>query len=201
MRGTSKTARILLLLSVLLAAYLIVGGIEGLSPAAIMFFTTGFGIILVVALLLSIIGFEILGSPATAIISTIIPLSISLGLVFAFYPTHSTAYLIFSIAGFTAVAFTRFLKSKRINIIFLSAVHGIAGLIIFLIPIILAIQKSVNPGFLFVSLGGALMGIGGLLFSFLKAGRPILSQRTTLNLLPVNLLILTAAFAAGFKYL
>jgi hypothetical protein len=49
-------------------------------------------------------------------------------------------------------------------------------------------------------LGGALIGIGGLLLSFLKAGKPILTRQTILSVLPSLLLLMTAAFVAGFKY-
>jgi hypothetical protein len=48
--------------------------------------------------------------------------------------------------------------------------------------------------------GGALIGIGGLLLSFLKAGRPILSRETILKVLPGLLLLMTAFFVAGFKF-
>ncbi|MBI5945679.1 MAG: hypothetical protein HY864_15065 [Chloroflexi bacterium] len=79
-------------------------------------------------------------------------------------------------------------------------VHGIAGLTIFLLPIILSVQGKTQPLFSLVGIGGALIGIGGLLLSFLKAGRPILSRETIFKILPILLLLMTICFVAGFKF-
>jgi len=46
--------------------------------------------------------------------------------------------------------------------------------------------------------GGALIGVGGLLLSFLKAGKPILSHETILKVLPGLLLLMTICFVVGF---
>ena len=46
--------------------------------------------------------------------------------------------------------------------------------------------------------GGALIGIGGLLLSFLKAGKPVLSREKILRILPGLLLGTTACFVLGF---
>ena len=59
----------------------------------------------------------------------------------------------------------------------LALVHGVAGMIIFLLPIIIAITGQANPGFALVGVGGMFIGLGGLLLSFLKAGKPILSRK------------------------
>jgi hypothetical protein len=48
--------------------------------------------------------------------------------------------------------------------------------------------------------GGALIGLGGLLLSFLKAGKPILSRETIFKVLPGLLLLMTACFVAGFRF-
>jgi hypothetical protein len=49
-----------------------------------------------------------------------------------------------------------------------------------------------------VGIGGGLFGIGGMLLSFLKTGKPILPQEKILSILPVLMLLTTAAFVAGF---
>jgi hypothetical protein len=59
-------------------------------------------------------------------------------------------------------------------------------------------QGITNRGFIFVGIGGALIGIGGLLLSFLKTGRPILSRDAILTVLPGLLMLMTIAFVAGF---
>ena len=193
--------RILLLITGLLAAYQIAVGIgEGLTTVAVWAYTIAFGVLLVAGLLLIIQGFEILESPLVVIVSTIIPLSLSLGLVWEYLPAWRIPYLIFVIVGFLAVTITRFAASKKVATFTLMPVHGIAGLIIFILPIVMSLRGDMPPGFALVGVGGALIGVGGLLLAFLKAGKPILPQKTILTVLPGLLLLMTAAFVAGFSF-
>lgn len=178
-----------------------VKGIEGLDTFSIVCYTVAFGVILIAALLLLILGLEILDSPLVVIVSTIIPLSLSLGLVSQFLPDYSALYLVFTLIGFTAVVLTRFFIPGKIAVIVLAVIHGIAGLTIFLLPIVLTLQDKTPTGFLLVSLGGALIGVGGLLLAFLKTGKPILPRETILRVLPGLLLLMTLSFVAGFAFL
>ena len=191
--------RILLLITALLAAYLVVVSIEGMSSLSMFSYTIAIGVLLVAALLLLIMGWEILDSPLVVIVSTIIPLALSLGLIAEFFPSITTVYLIFVIVGFLAVVYTRFKTPGKPAVIVLAVVHGIAGLIIFLLPIILSIQGVTSPGFALVGIGGALIGVGGLLLSFLKSGAPILSKEQILTLLPWILMLMTVCFVVGFR--
>lgn len=198
MKSISITDRILLLLTVLLAAYQVAVGVDGLDTFAIICYTVAFGVLLVACLLLIILGFEILDSSLVVIVSTIIPLSLSLGLVWEYLVEIRMYYLAFAIVGFLAVVITRQVIPGRAAVIVLAVVHGIAGMVIFLLPIVLSIQGVTNWGFIFVGIGGALIGIGGLLLSFLKTGRPILSRDAILTILPGLLLLMTIAFVLGF---
>jgi len=195
----SPLDRVLLLLTGLLAAYQVAVGINGLGAVPITAYTIGFGVLLVAGLLLIILGFEVLDSPIVVIVSTVVPLAISLGLVWEHLASFRTSYLVFAIVGFLAVTLTRSLPLKgKLPTIVLAVIHGVAGMIIFLLPTILAAQGVTRPGFALVGLGGALIGLGGLLLSFLKAGKPILPRTTILRILPALLLLMTAAFVAGF---
>jgi len=113
MKKISVLDRILLLLTGLLAAYQIVAmdGITGLAGWA---YTIAFGVLLVAGLLIIIMGFEVLDSPWVVIVSTIIPLSLSLGLVAEYLPDLTTPYLIFVIAGFLAVVATRIADTGKL---------------------------------------------------------------------------------------
>ena len=196
----SPLDRILLLATGLLAAYQIVVGIDDLGRMPVTAYTVGFGILLLAGLLLLILGLDALDSPVVAVVSTIIPLSLSLGLVWQHAIAWRQAYLGFVILGFLAIAFTRAVpRLGRLPTITLAIVHGIAGLTIFLLPIVLAAQGRARPLFALVGLGGALIGLGGLMLSFLKTGRPILSRTTILRALPALLLLMTAAFVIGFS--
>jgi len=193
--------RVLLLVTSLLAAYQIVVGIDKLSAAPIIAYTIAFGVLLVAGLLLIILGFDALDAPIVVIVSTIIPLTLSLGLAWQHLASFGTSYLVFAIVGFLAVSITRSIPVPgKLPIIVLILVHGIAGMTIFLLPILLALQGKTQPAFALVGVGGALIGIGGLLLSFLKAGKPILSRETIFKALPGLLLLMTICFVAGFKF-
>ena len=88
----------------------------------------------------------------------------------------------------------------KFQIFVIALVHGVAGLTIFLLPSILASNGSMRPGFALVGLGGALIGILGLLLSFLKTGRPIFPRETIHKVLPGLLTLMTACFVAGFAF-
>jgi hypothetical protein len=191
--------RLFLLLTVLLAAYQVSDGIDGLSALPIIVYTIAFGVLLVAALLLFILGLEVLDSPIVVIVSTVIPLSLSLGLVWEYIASYRTPYLLFAIIGFVAIVVTRsFPMPGKLPTIVLAFIHGVAGMVIFLLPIVFAITSQAKPGFALVGMGGALIGIGGLLLSFLKTGKPILSRETILKVLPGLLLVMTATYVAGF---
>ena len=197
----SALNRVLLLITVLLSAYQIVVGIDDLSTAPIIAYTIAFGVLLVAGLLLIILGFDVLESPIVVIVSTIIPLTLSLGLVWQHLASYRTVYLVFTIIGFAAVTLTRSIPMQnKLPVITIAITHGIAGITIFLLPIILSAQGQMNPLFSLVGIGGALIGIGGLLLSFLKTGKPILSRDTIMRLFPILLLLTTAFFVAGFKF-
>ncbi len=194
--------RLLLLLMGVLAGYQVAVGINGLGTVPITTYTIGFGALLVAGLLIIILGFEVLDSPIVVIVSTVIPLSISLGLVWEHLASYRTPYLLFTIIGFLAVIFTRSIPIKnrvRVPTIIIAVVHGIAGMTIFLLPSILAANGTMKPAFALVGLGGAMIGLGGLLLSFLKAGKPIVPRETILKILPGLLMLMTACFVAGFK--
>jgi hypothetical protein len=193
--------RVLLLITGLLAAYQVAVGIDGFAALPIIAYTIGFGILLIATLLMIILGFDVLDAPIVVVVSTIIPLALSLGLVWQYLPAQRGAYLVFTILGLLAITITRiFPMPDKLPTILLALVHGLAGMIIFLLPIGLALTGEVGAGFALVGVGGALIGLGGLLLSFLKAGKPILSRATIFKIFPGLLLLMTICFVAGFAF-
>jgi hypothetical protein len=195
--------RILLLITGLLAAYQIVVGVDQLSTVPIIAYTIAFGVLLVAGLLLIILGFEALDSPVVVIVSTVIPLALSLGLVWEHLSSYQTPYLIFTIIGFVTVILTRTLSMENhvyIPTVTIAIVHGVSGLIIFLFPIILSLQGVMKPAFSLVGIGGALISVDGLLLSFFKTGKPLLSKDMKLRIFPSLLLLMTICFVTGFKF-
>lgn len=180
-----------------MAAYEIVVGIEGLNSISVWAYTAAFGVLIVASLLLIIYGFDILESQLVVIIAAIIPLGFSLALITEYLPQSSSAYLVFVVVGFLAIIGTRTFASPRAATIVLSIVHGISGLVIFVLPIALTLAGTTPLSFLFISLGGALIGIGGLMLAFLKSGKPLLPSEKIFKLLPWLLLLMTTSFALG----
>lgn len=193
--------RILLLITALLASYQIVKGIDGLNNMAIACYTIAFGVLIIASLLMLILGFEVLDSPMVVITSTLIPLSLALGLVSQFLRDVLVPYGIFIVAGFLAIVITRYVGPKKLGVIVLTIVHGGAGLMIFFLPLALALRDQAPAGFALVGVGGMLIGLAGLLLSFLIAGKPLLSRKKILALFPGLLLLTTAAFVAGFAFI
>ncbi|MBL8062596.1 MAG: hypothetical protein JNK32_06230 [Anaerolineales bacterium] len=197
----SSLNRTLLLFTVLLASYQVSAGIDGFTALPITAYTIAFGVILIAALLIFILGIDVLDSPIVVIVSTIIPLSLAAGLVWQHLASLRTWYLVFTIIGFLAVTLTRSIQiQNKLPVIILAITHGIAGMTIFLLPIIIASQGETKPLFALVGVGGALIGVGGLLLSFLKTGRPIVSRDTIMKFFPAMLFLTTALFVAGFKF-
>ncbi len=197
MKKISVLDRIVLLIVGVLAAYQIVVGIEGFCTLTVLCYTIAFGVLMFAALLFIIFGFDILDSKLVVIVAATIPLILSLALIAEYLPSVRTVYMAFAVVGFGALAVTRYTASGAVATVVLATVHGIAGLLIFSLPIIIAVQGKTSPGFALVGVGGALIGTGGSLLLFLKLGRPILSRDTIFTVLPVLLLFMTAAFVAG----
>ena len=197
----SSRDRTLLLLTTLLASYQVSAGIDGFTALPITAYTIAFGVILVAALLIFILGMEVLDMPIVVIVSTIIPLSLSVGLVWQHLASWRTSYLVFALIGFLAVTLTRSIQMQnKLPVVILAVTHGVAGLTIFFLPIILAIQTQVPPLFALVGLGGGLIGIVGLLLSFQKTGLQIVSKENLMKFFPTFLFLTTALFVAGFKF-
>ena len=174
---TSLLNRLLLLFTGLLAAYQIAVGIEGQELAAILCYTVTFGVLLVAALLLLVLGLDVLDSPFVVLVSTLIPLSLSMGLVVQFFPEIQQFFLLFTVLGYLLILVTRFSTKRKVAALTLAVVHGVAGVVIFIAPFIVVLQGRAPAGFALVGIGGALIGLGGLLLSFLRAGHPILTRR------------------------
>lgn len=192
--------RMLLLATGLLAAHQLAFGIEGVGPVAMVGYTIAFGTLLIAGLLLLILGFETVQSSLVTLAVTVVPLGLSLGLVSEFLPDYCLPYLIFSILGMLAVAFTRKLPSRRARAAVVAGVHGVAGLAISTLPLIASLDGRASGHFSLVSVGGLIAGVAGLLLIFSRSGRPLLAEVTLQRLLPVLLLLASVFFMAGFSF-
>lgn len=197
----SLTARLLFLLTAILTSYQIAIGIERSGSIPILFYTIGFGALLVSGLFILIFGFDVLQSPIVLVVATLIPLSLATGMVWEYLPNWGGFYVTYACLGFLAVGLTRFTKTpQQVATLILAFVHGLAGLTILLLPFRVVTAQQAAPGFLLVSLGGAFIGLMGLLLSALRMGSPFFSREKLFKALPLVFLVITIAYVLGFVW-
>ena len=192
-----------LLATGLVAIYLIVRFVQdcrqqGKYSLHNIYYIISFAVLLVAGLLLIIFSYDVLARPCVVIVAALIPFALSLGLITEFYNNLSKGYLIFVIVGLIAIGVTRFTGAAGLATFSLAFFHSIAGLVIFFIPILLVKAGKVPGGFIMVTVGGTLIGIGGIALAFLKAGAPILSADIIFTILAPILLLMALAFSWGF---
>ncbi len=166
-----------------------------------IYYMVSFAVLLVAGLLLIFLGWGILPNPAVIVVTTFIPLGISVGLYNEFYEKYAKGYLIFAIVGFLAIVFTRYMTASHgLQVATLAFFHSVAGLSIFFIPIFAIKAQKAPGGFLFVTVGGALIGLGGIALAFLKSGGQFLffSGEFVMAILAPLLLLMTLAYTWGF---
>ena len=147
-----------------------------------IYYLLGFGVLLVSGLLLIFLGWDILSSPYVLTVATLIPLGISMGLMNQFRPKYKKVYSWFALVGLLAIALTS-ITGMDLKKLAVPIFHGVAGLIIFLLPFFV---KDAKPGFWLVGVGGALIGLGGIALAFLVSGSQLL-------------FLMSLAFTFGFR--
>ena len=161
------------------------------------YYMMGFAVLLISGLLLIFHGYEILASPFVLTVASLIPLGISMGIAEQYFPSWKKAYKWFALIGFLAIAITSIGDMGLPKKIAVPLFHGIAGLVIVLGPLF---AENAVKGFRWVSVGGVLIGLGGIALAFLSAGSQLLffSQTFVLAILAPLLLLMALAFALGF---
>ena len=167
----SLTALISLILAVaLLWRYSQDKHIHGLlfAVAAIVFFLA--------ALLVDVGGLGVLSLWYVPVVSAVIPAFFADGLLFVAYKkkAYGNYYLVYSIIMIVLLALTKAVTLSTIATVVLIAIHTPSGIIMFLLPLILAFTKKTGMSGSLVGLGGLLIGIGGVALATLGAGVPIL---------------------------
>jgi hypothetical protein len=197
LKMTAKS-RVLLLITAVLAAYQIAVGIDGLGIYPVLVYTIGFGLILVVSLLMLIMGYDLLSQLWFLSLAALIPLSLSFGLVLQHVPVFSGVYLVFYLFGAVASSFYTYVPANKAMNRVMYFFHGIAAVIVAILPVVLVVQGHVKAGFLGVSLAGVLIIFGTAQLVRTKSGCVYPEKDTLLNVLPLLLLLMTAAIIGGF---
>ena len=162
-----------------------------------------FTVLLVSGLLLIIFGWEILPRPEIIVVTSLIPLILAVGLVCEFHKEKfGMPYKIFAVVGLLAIILTRFIPEvpRGLQVVAIATVHSIAGITIFLIPILAVKMKKAPSGFIFVTVGEVLIGLGGIALTFLKSDGQLLffSGEFVMMILGPLLLLMALAFTWGF---
>jgi hypothetical protein len=195
--------RIILLLTGLTALYLIwrfYGRYSKDKALHDIYYILGFVVLFVSGVLLIFLGWDILSSPYVLTVATLIPLGISMGLMNQFKPEYKKAYSWFALIGLLAIAITS-IGGMALKSVAVPVFHGVAGLIIFGLPLYLCLGAKTAPkGFGMVGVGGLLIGIGGIALAFIVAEKQLLffSAKFVFDILAPLLLLMTLAFAWGF---
>jgi hypothetical protein len=166
----------------------------------LIYYMISFAVLLVAGLLLIIFTYGALASPLVVIVAVLIPAELSLGLVTEFFQKNEKGYLAFAVIGLAAIAITRFVGPSTLATIVLAVVHAVAGLLIVIVPILAVTKNKAPGGFIFVAVGGVLIGLGGITLAFLKMGGQLLffSAEFVFLILAPLLLLMTLAFTWGF---
>jgi len=195
---------VLLLLTGVTALYMIYRFVTALKtsedkPRYYIMNIIAFAVILVAGVLVIFFDFQVLNRPEIKIVATLIPFALAIGLVCRFYKQYANYFKIFLLIGLILIILLNYdvISAKFIYPIF----HSVAGLTIFALPIIAVKKKLVDPGFIGVTIGGAIIGIGGIALAFLGAGKPLLGIFTAdvvFAILTPILFLMTLGFAYGF---
>ncbi len=199
---------ITLLLTGLVAAYLVFRLYQDYQskepkPRPNIPYMVAFTVLLVSGLLLIIFGWGILPNPAVIVVTSLIPLAIAVGLYCEFYKEKlGTPFKIFAAIGLVAIILTRFIPDvpRALQVITIATVHSIAGLSIFIIPMLAVKDGKAPKGFIFVTVGEVLIGLGGIALTFLKSDKQLLffSPEFVMAILAPLLLLMALAFTWGF---
>jgi hypothetical protein len=168
--------------------------------AADIWYMVGFGVLLVSGLLLIAFTYDALENPLVVVVAYLIPAGISLGLVSQYHPKYAKGYLLFAALGLILIGVTRIEGMENAGKIVLPIFHSVAGLIIFLLPSVVFRSGQAPVGLVWVSVGGALIGLGGMALAFLKSGKQLLffSSELVFDILAPLLFLMALAFAWGF---
>ncbi len=166
-----------------------------------LYWGISFIVLFVAGVLIILFDWPILGAPLVPFASTLIPLGLALGLLYAVYEDkpYGNWFLIYGVIGLVLILLAGFNVANlgSLGYIFIMLVHIPCGLIIVVLPAYTAIKGETEGAAWFFSIGGLLISIGGMLLAFLKAGSPILSANQIFAILAPLLLLVGAFFTLG----
>jgi len=176
---------------------------EATRHIANYYYMVSFAVLFVSGVLLIFLGWEILGllgqgsgtSKFVAIVATLIPFSFAAGLVARFYPEKEKMYLSTMALGLVLIGISRVMDMGTFAKIIYPLFHSIAGLTIFFVPIMAVKNGIMSKCFYWVTVGGTLIGLGGIALGFLTAGKQFLFFSADFVLMILAPLLFLTAFS------
>ncbi len=198
--------RIVLLLTGLVAIYMISFFLkrqknEKTAGRHNFHYIISFLVLLVSGLLLIFFGWDALGNNFVAVVAGLIPFTLATGLVCEYHKEKAKGFVILMLIGLVLIAITRYASGMdTLAKIVYPVFHAIAGLTIFFLPIFLVKADKVNSQFIWVTIGGTLIGLGGIALAFLTAGKQLLffSPEFVLMILAPLLFVMSLCYMYGF---
>lgn len=172
---------------------------EETAGAHNLFYLVSFLVFLVAGLILIFAGWGALGNNFVAVVAGLIPFSLATGLVTKYHEANSKNYLYLMVLGLVLITVSRYGGMSWSSIVY-PLFHAIAGLTIFFVPILAVKAGKAASQFVYVTVGGTLISLGGIALAFLKADKQLLFFSWDFVLLILApLLFLTALFfSLGF---
>ena len=198
--------RIFLLLTGLIAAYMVYFFFKKNGEkkcSCNYYFILSFLVLLVAGVILIFSGWGALANNFVAVVAGLIPFGLATGLIAKHYKKNELWYGILMLIGLILITYTRYAGAVKLGKIVYPVFHAIAGLTIFFIPIFIVLKKEISSNYLFVTVGGTLIGLGGIALAFLKAGKQLLffSQDFVLMILAPLLFLTALSYMIGFVYI
>ncbi len=197
MRKITVLDRILFLITAIIAGCKIVSGMEQHSVLSTGFYTVSFGVLVLASIMLILFGFELLTNRFIPVVTTLIPITLSLGLVHDYIPKMTFSYSVLLGLLYLISVWVRFTASEKTAALVLALVHGLSGMLLFVLPVVLVTYYGLPLQLLLVSLGGLIIGLEGIFLTLQKMGFLKMSLNTVFSRFPVMLLLATLAFVSG----
>ncbi len=164
-----------------------------------LYYIVSFLVFLVAGLILIFAGWGALDNNFIAVVAGLIPFGLATGLMTKYHEEYSKNYLYLMVVGLVLITVSRYGNMSWGSIVY-PVFHATAGLTIFFIPILAVKAKKAASQFIYVTVGGTLIGLGGMALAFLKAGKQLLffSQDFVLLILAPLLFLTALFFSLGF---
>lgn len=145
--------------------------------------------------------FGTLSEPIVPVISSLIPICLAVGILYAVWGDHYLVVLfaLYESTTLLLVIIAEFLPIKNMISITIMLVHTPAGLVMFFVPIIAYLLKEIDISGLLFTFGVSFIGLIGLLFAFNALDTPVLNYSEIISILPLAYLISAIFLGLGMK--